>query len=258
VVDVALGGGQLVLSVLQSGVGVIKVVSLEVTAVIRTHQLIVQLLNVCLKAGVLLKELSVALLNILDDMVLGFHLADVLLQSEAQVSTHRCDLLKQGAHMLRVACCERPTRKVGWKLRVTNGGHALTPYRIAVISNGEQGDGGVVEDQQVALTKLCEGLVGSPLYSVVEVIASSRGKLNRHRWVSGVSQNVQMDLAVPQPKLMVRTTTICGNPRVIKAVQHIPEQGGKTGVVQPITTEPSVGSEGGVGVVILVSKTRKK
>jgi hypothetical protein len=37
-----------------------------------------------------------------------------------------------------------------------------------------------------------------------------------------------------------------------------PEQDGKPGVVQPITTEPSVGSEGGVGVVIHLSKTREK
>jgi hypothetical protein len=67
-----------------------------------------------------------------------------------------------------------------------------------------------------------------------------------------------MDLAVPQPELMVRTTTVCGNPHVAKAVQHISEQGGKTGVVQPVTTEPSVGSEGGVGIVVHLLKTREK
>jgi hypothetical protein len=49
-----------------------------------------------------------------------------------------------------------------------------------------------------------------------------------------------------------------GNPRVAKEVQHIPEQGGKTGAVQPITTEPSIRSEGGVGVVVHLSKTREK
>jgi hypothetical protein len=49
----------------------------------------------------------------------------------------------------------------------------------------------------VALTELREGLVGSPLQSVVEVITLSRGKLSRHGWVSGVSQNVHMDLVVP-------------------------------------------------------------
>jgi hypothetical protein len=79
VMDVALGGSQLILRVLQSGVGVIKVVGLEVTALISPHQLIIQLFDACLKVGVLLKELSVALLKVLDDAVLGLHLAVVLL-----------------------------------------------------------------------------------------------------------------------------------------------------------------------------------
>jgi hypothetical protein len=80
--------------VLQSGAGVVELVGLEVTAAISPHQLIIQLPNAHLKAGVLLKELSVALLDVLDGTVLGLHLAGVLLQAEAQVSTHRCDLLK--------------------------------------------------------------------------------------------------------------------------------------------------------------------
>jgi hypothetical protein len=67
-----------------------------------------------------------------------------------------------------------------------------------------------------------------------------------------------MDLAVPQPELMVRAITIRGNPRVVKVVQHIPEQGWKTGTMQPVTTELSIGSEGGVGVVVHLSKTREK
>jgi hypothetical protein len=67
-----------------------------------------------------------------------------------------------------------------------------------------------------------------------------------------------MDLAMPQLKLTVRTTMICGNPRVAKAVQHVLEQSGKTRAVQPITTEPSVDSEGGTGVVVYLSKTREK
>jgi hypothetical protein len=104
VVDVALSGCQLILSMLQSGVGVTEVISLEVTAVISPHQLIVQLLDTCLKADVLLNELSVALLNVLDCAVLGLHLAGVLLQVDAQVSTRHCNLLKQGAHVLGVAC----------------------------------------------------------------------------------------------------------------------------------------------------------
>jgi hypothetical protein len=98
---------------------------------------------------VLLKELSVALLNALDEAVLGLHLVGVL--------------LKQGAHVLGIACRERPTGVVSQTLGVTNDGHTLTPHRIALIPNGEQGDGSAVEAQQVVLTELHEGLVGSPL-----------------------------------------------------------------------------------------------
>jgi hypothetical protein len=67
-----------------------------------------------------------------------------------------------------------------------------------------------------------------------------------------------MDLAAPQPELMVRMATVRRKTRVAEAVQHVPKQGGKPGAVQPITTEPSVGSKGGVGVVIHLSKTREK
>jgi hypothetical protein len=83
VVDVALGGGQLVLSVLQSGADVIEVVGLKVMIAISPHQLIVQLLDTRLKAGILLKKLSVALLNVLDSAVLSLHLTGALLQAEA-------------------------------------------------------------------------------------------------------------------------------------------------------------------------------
>jgi hypothetical protein len=110
----------------------------------------------------------------------------------------------------------------------------------------------------VALTELHEGLVGSPLQSVIEVITSSRGKPSRHGRVGVVSRNVHMDLAVPQPKLMAQTATVREKTRVAEAVQHILKQGGKPGAVQPVTKEPSVGSKGGVGVVIHLSKTREK
>jgi hypothetical protein len=79
VVDVPLGGSQLVLSMQQSSAGLVEVIVLELMAAISPHQLIVQLLVACLKVGVLLKELSVALLNVLDGVVLGLHLAGVLL-----------------------------------------------------------------------------------------------------------------------------------------------------------------------------------
>ena len=62
-VNVALGSNQLILSVLQSSTGVIEVVSLEVAAVISPHQLITQLPDARLQAGVLLQKLSVPLLD---------------------------------------------------------------------------------------------------------------------------------------------------------------------------------------------------
>jgi hypothetical protein len=83
VVYVALGSNQLILSVLQSGAGVVEVISLEVAAAISPHQLIVQLPNARLQAGVLLQKLSVALLDVLDNAVLGLHLIGALLQTEA-------------------------------------------------------------------------------------------------------------------------------------------------------------------------------
>jgi hypothetical protein len=137
VVDIALGSNQLILSVLQLGTGVVKVISLEVAAAISPHQLITQLPDAHLQAGVLLQKLSVALLDVLDDTVLGLHLIGALLQTEAQVSARRCDLLKQGAHVLGVACGKLPTRMVGRKLGVADGDHALTPHRVALVLNGE-------------------------------------------------------------------------------------------------------------------------
>jgi hypothetical protein len=78
VVDVALDDGQLILSMLQSGAGVIEVVGLEITAAISPHQLIIQLLDARLKVVILLKEPSVALLNALDGTVPGLHLSGAL------------------------------------------------------------------------------------------------------------------------------------------------------------------------------------
>jgi hypothetical protein len=88
--------------------------------------------------------------------------------------------------VLGVACGKRPTRMVGRKLRVAGGGHALTPHRVALILNGEQGNGGVTENRQVALTELHEGLVGSPLQRVIKVVTPRRGKPSRHGRVDGV------------------------------------------------------------------------
>jgi hypothetical protein len=153
VVKIPLDSGQLILSVLQSGAGAVKEIGLKVTAAISPYQLVIQLLDMHLKMGVLLKNLSVALMNVLDGTVLGLHLASVLLQVEALVGASHCDL----------ACRELPTHVAGRKLGVTNSGHALTPHRVSLVPNGEQGDGDAIEDRQVALTELHEGLVGSPL-----------------------------------------------------------------------------------------------
>jgi hypothetical protein len=85
--------------------------------------------------------------------------------------------------VLGVACRERPPRVVSRTLRVANGGQTLTPRCVALILDGEQGNDDADEAWQVALTKLCEGLVGSSLQSVIEVIACSRAELGRHAWV---------------------------------------------------------------------------
>jgi hypothetical protein len=255
VMDVALSSNQLILSVLQSGVGVVEVIGLEVMIAISPHQLIIQLPDARLQADVLLQKLLVALLDVLHDAVLGLHQTGALLQAEAQVSARHCDLLKQGAHVLGVKC---PTRMVGWKLGVVDGGHTLTPHHIALVPNGEQGNDGVTENRQVMLTELCEGLVGSPFQSVIEVVTPSHGKPSHHGRVGRVSRNVHVDLAAPQPELTVWAAAIRGKPHVTKAMQHIPEQGRKPGAVQPVATEPSVGSKCGVGVVIHLSETREK
>jgi hypothetical protein len=48
-------------------------------------------------------------------------------------------------------------------LGVTHGGQALTPHRVTLILDKGQGNGGANKARQVALTKLREALVGSPL-----------------------------------------------------------------------------------------------
>jgi hypothetical protein len=79
VVDVALCGCQVILSMLQPGAGVIQAVGLEVAAAISPHQLIIQLPDARLQAGILLNELSVALPKSLDGVILGFPLPGALL-----------------------------------------------------------------------------------------------------------------------------------------------------------------------------------
>jgi hypothetical protein len=81
VVDVALGRDQLILGILQPGAGVVEEVQLHIAAVVGPHQLIIQLLDTCLQAVILLKKPMVALLDVLDEAVLGRHLVVVLLQA---------------------------------------------------------------------------------------------------------------------------------------------------------------------------------
>jgi hypothetical protein len=108
---------------------------------------------------------------------------------------------------------------------------ALSPHRVALILDGEQGNGGIGEAWQVMLTELCEGLVGSPLQSVVEIVVGSRGEPGRHVRLGGVSRDVHMDLAASTPKLIVRAVTVRESPRVAKTVEHILEQGRKARTV---------------------------
>jgi hypothetical protein len=133
--------------------------------------------------------------------------------------------------VLGVARGKCPTRMVEWKLGIADGGHALTPHRVALVPNGEQGNSGVAENRQVALTELCESLMGSPFQSVIDVVTLSCGKPSRHGRVGGVSRNIHMDLAAPQPEVMVRAAVIRGKPHVAEAVQYVPEQDRKPGAV---------------------------
>jgi hypothetical protein len=66
-----------------------------------------------------------------------------------------------------------------------------------------------------------------------------------------------MDLAAFMPELTVWVTTVRESPRVAETVKHVSKQGQKAGTVQPVATEPSIGPEGGVGVVVHLLGTRK-
>jgi hypothetical protein len=89
-------------------------------------------------------------------------------------------------------------------------------------------------------------------------VAGGCGEPCRHAWVGRVSRDVHMDLTTSTPEVTVRATTIHGSPCVAEMVEHVPEQDRKVRTVKPVTTEPSVGPEGGVGVVVHLSKTSKK
>jgi hypothetical protein len=96
--------------------------------------------------------------------------------------------------VLGVACYERPPRILRRSLRVTHSGQALAPRRVALVLHGEKGNGSAGKAHQVALTGLCEGLVGSSLQSVIVVIIGGCGELGHHARVGGVSRDVHGDL----------------------------------------------------------------
>jgi hypothetical protein len=73
-----------------------------------------------------------------------------------------------------------------------------------------------------------------------------------------VSQDIHVGLAASTLELMVRATTVRGSPHVPKTLQYVSEQGQKSGTVQPIAMVPSVSFEGGIGVVVHLSKTKEK
>jgi hypothetical protein len=81
VVDVALSSDQLVLGVLQPGAGVVEEVPPHIAPAVGRHQLIVQLIDMCFQAVVLLKKLAVSLLDELNEAVLDRQLMVVLLQA---------------------------------------------------------------------------------------------------------------------------------------------------------------------------------
>jgi hypothetical protein len=62
-----------------------------------------------------------------------------------------------------VARHERPTRVVGLACGVTSVDKARTPSQVAHVLDGEQGNEGTGGVQQMALTELSGGQVGSPL-----------------------------------------------------------------------------------------------
>jgi hypothetical protein len=138
-------------------------------------------------------------------------------------------------------------------LGVAHGGQALTPCRVALVLDREQGNGGAGEARQVAITELREGLVVSPLQSVIEVVAGSHGEPGHPVWVRGVSRDVHVDLVASTSELTVRRS-----PRVAETVEHVPEQGWKAGTMQSVAMKPSVAPKGGIGVVIHLSKISEK
>jgi hypothetical protein len=129
--------------------------------------------------------------------------------------------------VLGVACRKYPPHVVSQTLAVVHSDQALTPRHVALVLDGEHG-----KARQVALREFHEGLVGSPLQSVVKVIIGSCGEPGLHAWVRGVSRDVHVDLTTSTLELTVQAAMVRGNPCVVEMVEHVLEQSCKAATVQ--------------------------
>jgi hypothetical protein len=102
--------------------------------VISPHQLIVQLLDAHLKAGVLPKKLSVALLNVLDSAVLDLHLVGVLRGRDCRIP--KCPHRPSSAPARTDGTGGHSTRKIGLMFLATLEDESLLRGRDCRILGG--------------------------------------------------------------------------------------------------------------------------
>jgi hypothetical protein len=114
--------------------------------------------------------------------------------------------------MLGVASREHPPRMVGWKCGVGSGGQVLTPFRVTLVLNGEQGNNSADEARQIVFIELHEDPVGSPLQSVTELVSCGGHEPRHHARVRGVSRDIHVDLTMPMSELTVQAAAVGGAP----------------------------------------------
>jgi hypothetical protein len=114
--------------------------------------------------------------------------------------------------MLGVASREHPPRMVGRKCGVGSGVQVLTPFRVALVLNGEQGNNSADEARQMVFIELHEDPVGSPLQSVAELVSCGGREPRHHARVRGVSWDIHVDLTMPMSELTVQATAVGGAP----------------------------------------------
>jgi hypothetical protein len=95
--------------------------------------------------------------------------------------------------------------------------------RVVLILDREQDNGGTGKVGQVALTELREGLVGSALQGVIEIVVGGCGEPSRHAQLGRVSRDILVDLIASTPELTVWATMTRGSLRVAETVEHVPE-----------------------------------